>query len=427
MGKTPIDVLPKQMEFLQAEDHEVLYSGAFGAGKTRALCLKAAQRASHKGAREGLCRKHLVTFKATTLRVLLEDEAGLPAVLPPGSYTHNKSEKIIRLHGRGEIVYFGLDDEKKLGSYALTGVGADEAVELTDDDWRQLRGRVRLKVPGLARQMYAATNPGPPTHWMAKRFGLAAGHKAAKGCRTIHTRSSDNHFLPDDYIEDLNTFQGVALKRFVLGLWVGAEGLVYDLWDREIFVQKREGPWKRCVIGVDEGYTNPAAHILICEDGDGRKHVEMEWYERKKLQPDVIDHLVEWYEEHEPETFEVDPSGAGLIAALQDANLPAVKANNDVQDGIAVVQKHLVVAGDGKPRLTVDPSCENTIREFETYQNKPDKEGGYLDDPIKRHDHAMDAIRYAMIGLEESDTDWEEQESIGSSMASRYSSMMRGA
>lgn len=427
MVTTRIEVLPKQREFLDATEREALYSGAFGAGKTRALCLKAAIRASHKGAREALCRKHLVTFKATTLRVLLEEEAGLPPILPPGSYRHNKSEKIIRFHNGGEIVYFGLDDEQKIGSYALSGAGVDEAVELTHADWRQLRGRIRLSVPGLCAQIYAATNPGPPTHWMAERFGLAAGHTASPNCRTIHTCSDDNHFLPEDYLADLHTFQGVAHKRFVQGIWAGAEGLVYDLWDRDVFVVEREGPWKRCVIGVDEGYTNPAAHVLVCEDSDGRRHQAAEWYARQRLEPDVIAHLVEWNEKYEPEAILVDPSAASLIAALQNEGLPAVKANNDVQAGIAAVHKYMVIAGDGKPRMTVGPVCENTIREYETYENKPDGQGGYLDDPIKRNDHAMDAKRYAMIGLEEFDTMWESPESIGSSTASRYSSMLRGA
>lgn len=426
MPEVDVSVLPKQKEFLEATERQVLYSGAFGAGKTRALCIKAAMRATIRGAREALCRKHLVTFKATTLRVLLEEEAGLPPVLPLGSYRHNKADKIIRLNGGGEIVYFGLDDERKIGSYALSGVGVDEAVELTAKDWRQLRGRVRLKVPDLPGQIYAATNPGPPTHWMAQRFGLAAGYKARKGCRTIHTCSDDNHFLPQEYLDDLHEFEGVALKRYVLGKWAGTDGLVYDAWDREVFVQKRDTDWRRCMIGVDEGYRNPQAHILVLVDGDGRRHIAKEWYQRKQLEPAKIAHLKGWTEEYDPEAIKVDPSAAGLIAALQDAGLPAEKANNDVQAGIAVVQKHMVVGGDGRPRTTVDPSCENTIREFETYENRPDGEDGYLDQPIKKNDHSMDGDRYAMIGLEESETDWASPTAIGSSVSDRYDKMLRG-
>jgi hypothetical protein len=98
----PIKILPKQADFLQATERHVLYSGAVGAGKTRALCLKIAMRASFPGSREGLCRKHLVTLKATTLKTLLEGDGDMPPVLPAGYYQHNKSEKTIKLDGGGE-------------------------------------------------------------------------------------------------------------------------------------------------------------------------------------------------------------------------------------------------------------------------------------------------------------------------------------
>src|SRR5690349_15812682 len=149
----PWQLLPKQAEFVASQAREVLYSGAFGSGKTRAVCMKNVLRASRPGAREGLCRKHLVTLKATTLKTLLEPEGVLPTVLPPGTNDHNKSEKSIRIRGGGEIVYFGLDDEgdrtsTKRGSYNLSGVGCDQMEELTESDLVMLRGRYRLPVPG---------------------------------------------------------------------------------------------------------------------------------------------------------------------------------------------------------------------------------------------------------------------------------------
>jgi phage terminase large subunit len=60
-----------------------------------------------------------------------------------------------------------------------------------------------------------------------------------------------------------------------------------------------------------------------------------------------------------------------------------------VLDGITKVQDYLKIQGDGKPRLTVDPSCVNTINEFESYVWKENK-----DEPVKDNDHAMDALRY---------------------------------
>lgn len=397
---TEIEVLPKQHEFLTATEREVLYSGAFGAGKSRAVALKCAMRASIPGSREGLCRKHLVTLKATTLKTLLEQDGELPPVLPLGTYSHNKSEKTIKIRGGGEIVYFGLDDEEKIGSYNLSGCGVDEAVELTESDWRQLRGRIRMKNPQVRNQLYGACNPGPPSHHLAERFGLADGHKCRENCRAIQTRSVDNWFLPADYIEDLQTFQGVSKLRYVEGKWVGSEGLVYDRWDRQTFVKARSGPWARIVVGMDEGYTNPAVMLKMCIDSDGRIHIAQEWYKTRQTEPMVIAEAKRWAGDDDIEAFVIDPSAAKLRASMEAEGLPVVEADNAVFAGIQAVQARLVVAGDKRPRVTVDPSCENYIREKETYEWKQDKKGTVKDEPVKSNDHAMDAERYGVMYID---------------------------
>ena len=61
-------------------------------------------------------------------------------------------------------------------------------------------------------------------------------------------------------------------------------------------------------------------------------------------------------------------------------------------DGITQVQGLLRVRDDGRPRLTVDPGCIDTINEFESYSWKPEK-----DEPVKENDHAMDALRYKIV------------------------------
>ncbi len=164
-----------------------------------------------------------LSLKATTLRTLLEPDGNLPPVLPRGTYEHNKSEKTIRVAGGGTLFYFGIgdaDDYTKIGSLNLSGCAIDEAVELREEDWTMLRGRVRLDVGGLPMQIYGACNPGPPSHFLAKRFGLAGGYEAAKNCESFTTKSLDNVFLPQAYVEDLLTLTGTAKARYVLGAWV---------------------------------------------------------------------------------------------------------------------------------------------------------------------------------------------------------------
>jgi phage terminase large subunit len=415
---TTIPLLPKQLEFLRATEREVLYSGAYGARKTRALCYKLATRAQVPKSREAVCRKTAKSLKATTLLSLLEGDGEEPPVLPRGSYTHNKQESVIRIHGGGEIRYFGLDDPDKIGSYNVSGVAVDEVVETTEQDYTQLRGRIRLQAkipqrlqgafPGakkLPNQIYGACNPGPPSHYLAVRFGLAGGHQAAENCRALQTNTPENFFLDPDYIADLATLEGLAYRRFYLGEWAGSEGLVYDTWDREIHVRDREGPWARTIIACDDGYKNPMAAALMRADSDGRVHVEAGTYRSGLLMPNkvaVVRELAELAGSRLEEVV-VDPSAADLIAALDDAGFSTKKADNAVFDGIVRVQSALGVQDDGAPRLTVSPEFSDAIREFETYEWKPNTGGqpGYQDVPRKQDDHAMDAIRYGVAELSE--------------------------
>lgn len=393
-----VDLLLPQLRFIQATERETLYSGAFGAGKTRAVCLKLMSRvAGRPAAREGLCRKHLVSLKATTLRTLLEPDGNLPPVLPPGTYTHNKSEKVIRVNGGGSIYYFGVGDSEdytKLGSLNLSGCAIDEAVELSEQDWTMLRGRIRLAIDDLPIQLYGACNPGPPSHFLAVRFGLAGGHKPAPNTAAYTTRSLDNHFLPKSYLDDLSTLTGVAYDRYVEGLWRGGEGLVYDRFDRQEHVREPAEAYERYIVGQDEGYTNPACLLVIGIDGDKRLSVVEEVYRSNMLELQVIDAAKELASRYNIEAFVIDPSAAKLRAAMHAANLPVEAADNDVFSGIQKVQQRLIKQGDGLPRLTISPSCSNLLREFETYEWMGGA-GSYKDQPKKENDHALDALRYA--------------------------------
>jgi len=401
----PVLLLPKQYEFLTSRADAVLYSGAFGAGKTRALCEKIAARARVPGAWEGLCRKTLVSLKGSTLRTLLRPEGDLPPVLREGSYKHHKGDGIIEINGGGAIDYFGMgdaEDYQKIGSKNLSGCAVDEAVELTEEDWTMLDGRLRLNV-GIPNQIYGACNPGPPSHHLAKRFGLALGHKPEEGHVAITTSSAENTFLTARYIKRLNRYTGLRRKRYVLGQWVGSEGLVYDAWDRDKHIRTRpREEFSRVIAGMDVGYKNPSVILVIQIDADDRMHVVREFYEREVVPDQLIAEAVKLYGEWDVSEFVVDPSAAGTIASLRAAGCFVREGQNAVFDGIQAVQNRLPIEGDGIPRLTIDPACDQTIREFETYEWKPIRKGSTTlkDEPVKEEDHAMDALRYAVVSVD---------------------------
>jgi phage terminase large subunit len=401
-----IPVLQHQADFLRDDLPWLLTDGGRGSGKTRALAMKLASRASRKGAREGLFRQRLVDLRSTTLKTLLEGDGGMPPVLFPGTYQHNQQAKTIRINGGGEIVYNGLDQGDvsrtfgstgKASSLNLSGAAFDEAVEMSEANIIQISGGIRIKVDGIPLQRYFACNPGPPSHWIAQRFGLEPGGHPRINHRRIEAPARLNHYLPKEFLDELANLEGVARDRYWLGKWVGSDGLVYDTWDRNIHVCTRDWEPTKTIIGVDFGYTDPFAMVVVHLDHDGRMHIDREHYETG-LDNDQVCAIIA--DAAKGATVYADSADPGMIGTMQrkGVNVRGVKKGPDsIEFGIGLVQTRLRVQGDGKPRLTVDPNCLNTIREFESYERARANDGGMKEKPIDKNNHAMDAIRYAVM------------------------------
>jgi phage terminase large subunit len=396
--------LPKQYQFITSTADEVLYSGAYGAGKTRALALWAVTRASHPYARVGLFRMKLQDLLNTTLATLLEGDGELPPILPRGSYSHNQQRRVIRIHGAGTILYDQLEDIERVASLNLSDAGIEEASETEVEHWEKVGKRCRVKVPGRENQLAGVCNPGPPSHHLAKRFGLRRGkfypNLAFKGdekhplkLEAVMTTAFENPFLPQRYIARLAGMQGVMYRRYALGEWVGNEGAVYDNWDRETHAVRRDERWDRTFILVDDGTTVACAILRMRVDGDGRIHIDREVQRRGMLLAEKLA-VIKSMGEHE--AVIVDPAAAGLKAELRAAGYAVLDGDNDVIPGIVETRSLLGAGPDGKPGLTVDPSCETLIEQMESYEWAAD---GAKERPVKENDHGPDALRYGVMHL----------------------------
>jgi len=252
----------QQAQFIASTADRLLFSGAFGAGKTIVLCAKALKLSLDYPHNFGyVCRKVRATIGLSTLKTFLE------LVCPRELITdYNKSEGLITLVNGSQILFGGLDDPLKLGSLGAGGVGfvaIDEAIETTEDDWRMLEGRLRL--PNVPHQIFAATNPGPPSHYLYRMF-----FTEKKG-EVYQASSFENPALPEDYKVRLNEFDGTYRDRYVLGLWKGLEGLVYSSFnDTDCLIPRFEIPKEWLVYaGHDFGQANPAAMFYAENPGTG--------------------------------------------------------------------------------------------------------------------------------------------------------------
>ena len=332
----------------------------------------------------GLCRKKHAHLARTTLRTLLKGDGTLPPVLPEGSYTHNKSLQLISIKGGGDIQHFGFDDEKGVGSYNFGAVAVDEGIELDQDEYTMLTGRLRNDA-AYRRQIAIATNPGDPGHFLYERFV----RDPKPNTRIINTTSLDNFFLPKDYIENLKGMTGAAYDRYVMGKWVAYEGAIYPMFDPSSHVGTLKNQWARGIIAVDWGFKNPFCALTMLQGGSNDVYLYGEHYESRLTITRIIDLLAERVQALPIHAIVCDPAQPEMIQELVDAGLPAYAANNAVLYGIGRVQKMLK-----ENILTVSPSCDNLIKELQAYKWK---ESETKDEPRKTFDHAVDALRYGCV------------------------------
>lgn len=251
--------------------------------------------------------------------------------------------------------------------------------------------------------LIATMNPSSPTHKLKQWID-----KAAEGDPNYYALKftlDDNPFVDDDYKLRLkNSLSGVFYKRNYLGEWCLAEGAIFDFFDRSIYVVNRPPRsadyW---ILGVDYGTNNAFAAVLLgvstgyyAQNGK-MMWVEKEYYwdskktERQKTSSEFADDIKEFIQPYAVKCIYVDPSAANFKLDLQRRGLHPVNADNDVENGI------LKMTSDMKSgRLFICSQCTNLIREVESYVWDPKSAEKGEDAPLKKDDHAVDALRYAV-------------------------------
>lgn len=385
------------IDLWRSRDQECLIVGPAETGKTMAaLNLLDTRMWKHKGAQAAIVRKTYKSTVASVLQTFINKVINRDAVMAYGG----EKPEWFDYPNASRVWVAGLDNADKLLSSEFDFIYVNQAEELALGDWETLGTRATGRAGHAPyAQLFGDCNPAGQRHWIRER--------AANGrLRLLQSYHKDNPTLYDDAgqiteqgkrsLAVLNNLTGVRRKRLLEGEWATAEGAVYDSFSHEIHVKDTD--WARYpswIMAIDEGFTNPAVILLIGLDADDRLHIAREFYERNRLEADVVATCADWAREHPARFVAVDAAAAGLIAALKRKGLKAEPHKGRVLDGIAKVQERLAIQGDGLPRLTVDPSCVNTINEFESYVWKPER-----DEPVKDNDHALDALRYGVIALD---------------------------
>ena len=195
-------------------------------------------------------------------------------------------------------------------------------------------------------------------------------------------------------------YSGIFYKRFILGQWVMAEGAIYDMWDDEVnvYTELLPGEYETMTryIAVDYGTQNATVFLEILDDGH-TLYVENEYYHsgaktgRQKTDSEYAQDFINFVEGKTVFYTIVDPAAASFRLELRNKGVRVKEADNEVLDGI-----RLTGAMIGRRLLKINTRCKETLREVPSYTWDPKKSDKGVEMPIKRDDHACDALRYAV-------------------------------
>ena len=317
--------------------------------------------------------------------------------LPEDAYHLNKGSAELTLYGK-RVYLVGANDERseqKIRGMSLQFAYVDEASIIPESFIKMLQSRLSE----AHARLYMTTNPDSPYHWIKKEV---IDNAEELGASIWHFVLDDNPYLDQEYVAALKReYSGLWYRRYILGEWCLAEGVVYPMWDEDKHVRPAPADLSMKTVGVDYGIVNPTVFLLGGIDfASGNFHVKKEYYYdsrttlKQKTDSELADDFMNFVRGEKISRAAVDPSATSFIAELRKRGIPVVEAVNDVIPGIQAVS-HLLE----QEMLFVDASCENLREEFAAYLWDASYQKKGKDVPKKENDHCADALRYLIMDL----------------------------
>lgn len=345
---------------------------------------------------------HVVPYRLRALK----DEAGLNVILGVSKETIERNvlqpmreiytDKLIgTINSRNIANVCGVDvyclgAEKvsqvaKIQGSSIKYCYGDEIAKWNKDVFAMLQSRLDKPYS----RFDGSCNPEYPGHWL-KDFIDNPEIDAYIQKYTIF----DNPFLPKEFVDNLcKEYAGtVYYKRYILGEWALAEGLIYPMYEDAI-EKPPDRTAEKYIMSLDYGTQNAFAAILWGKYSDVWYALREYYYSGRDTGTqktdeeygEDIDKFVEDIDGNIKVT--VDPSAASFIALLRKKpKFSVLKADNDVADGIRETATAMQTG-----RIKISPDMTNWKKEVEGYVWDDTVQE---DKPVKVNDHLMDAMRY---------------------------------
>lgn len=417
---------PKQQACIRRTNYRInVWDGAIRSGKTLASII----------AWLDFCRygpPGPLAMIGKTLQTLSRNVLDVIDELHPAAIVYTRGASTARIMGR-LVHLFGANNataETKIRGLTLAGAYLDEATLVAEQFFAQLLGR--MSVPGA--KLFCTTNPDSNRHWLMQKYIKRAGELSLV---RHHFRLTDNPSLSQDYLDAISKeFTGLWRKRFIEGLWVGADGAVYDLWDEEAHTIPKsyigiqdDGTFKAkpgvviervLISGLDYGQTHETrAYLLglarIITDEGGRILPDSQGGEGTRTRYTLIvldefapkgmtvgehaEGFLKWLKDQpvplwrEPEWIAVDPAAKVFRTELHSKGYTTLAASNKVLPGIQTVASLLASGGLYVVQET-NPHLVDRIPQY-LWDEKATERGETK--VVKEGDDEVDALRYTVM------------------------------
>lgn len=336
----------------------------------------------------GVFRQTLPSLKKTAwleIRKLL-DKLGV-------IYKENKSDGVITLDNGSTISFIPLDDSRKVRSLNMDFIYIEQCEEISKDSYDELTLRVRGEVQAQDYgQILSVVQPESKSHWLYQRFYQIKANDP--DYKVIHFSYLDNPYLSEDAVKYYDSLKELDYEKYLthtLGEWITSSKQIFtNNWS----IGVNRSYFNYYVGGIDFGWNVPSCFLLI-GFYDDEAYVLDEIYAPELTNEELISKIKECLIRNnvlleDLEAVYCDSASPDRIEVLSQAGLPCYPSVKDVKAKIQTTRE---------TKIHINECCENLIRELPEYQWKKDRDGNILDEPVKKNDHAVDSLCYAVYGV----------------------------
>lgn len=304
----------------------------------------------------------------------------------------NKTNFTVTLPNNSVFLFYGMDDAEKIKSIAgITDIICEECTELTVDDVTQLDLRLRANSANL--QMFFMFNPVSKANWVYKRWFAEDAYIDEKTTRIIRTTYKDNRFLPQEYVESLESMMQTNptyYNIYALGEFCSLDKLVFRNWNIKEF--NHSAIVGKLLIGLDFGFVNDTSALVasILDEDNKTIYIFEEWGDTNKTNDEIAAIISSLG--FAKSTIIADCAEQKSIEEIKRCGIQKIKAcmkgKDSIIHGIQKLQQYKIV---------VHPKCKKIITEFENYSWQKDKQSNeYINKPVDKFNHYIDALRYSL-------------------------------